>query len=168
MGRVYHTSYPVLCDSLFCVAYDSTRPTNRPPRNGVLDRLKAHVSAVMAIGTFASAVVGGAWVAYSHFATDEELMSHNMNYMAHPLMMKDLVERVDALEQGQKKMADEQRRQYDDLSYVAERYVRLVAADSEPDRRKAAWAGERAVQDFRALVHRGSSVQDAVHEALRH
>jgi hypothetical protein len=151
--------------SLITVSYISDRPTTRPKRPSFLEQIKSHIGIVTTIGTFGATLVTGGWTLYDHISTDPELMDHNMSSTAHPAMLHDLEERVAALESGFKKTEAGYVPIREDLIYVAERYVSIVAAENEPDRRiKMRTAGE-AVQEFRRMIRKGSSVQDAVYEA---
>lgn len=154
--------------SLIAVTYNSDRPTTRPKRVGLLDQIKSHLGTVTAIGTFIATVATGGWTLYNHLATDPELMDHNMSSTAHPMLLRDLEERVEALEGGFKKTEAGYVPIREDLAYVAERFVRLMAADAENDRRKKMEAGDEAVQTYRAAIREGATIQKAVYEALRH
>lgn len=148
------------------MSYNSDRPTTRPKRLGFLDQIKGHIGTVTAIGGFLATVVTGGWTLYDRMATDQELMNHNMSDAAHPELMRDLEERVTALENGFKKTESGYVPIREDLVYVAERLLRLMAADFEPDRRKKMDAGDEAVQTFRAKLHEGATVQKAMYEAF--
>lgn len=135
---------------------------------GLLERAKSHVGMVVFFWGFLSSVVAGGWTLYDRFSTDVELMDHNMNPLAHPGLIKDMTDRVSALELGYRKVEGGYEPIYDDIAFVAERYVRLIASDEETDRQKKARAGDRAVMRFRAYLHehKGTSIQTAVNEAL--
>jgi len=150
------------------VSYNSDRPTTRPRRSGFLDQVKSHIGTLTAIGTFVATVVTGGWTLYSHITTDPELMDHNMSSTAHPMLLRDLDERITALEGGFKKTEAGYMPIREDLAYTAEIIVRLVAADAESDRRKKMRAGDEAVRTYRATLREGATIQKAVYEALRH
>lgn len=150
------------------MSYNSDRPTTRPKRLGFLDQIKGHIGTVTAIGGFLATVATGGWTLYDRMATDRELMDHNMSSTAHPAMLRDLEERVNALENGFKKTESGYVPVREDLAYVAERLLRLMAADGEMDRRRKMERGEEAVQTFRAKLREGATVQKAMWEAQRH
>lgn len=152
--------------SLVAVSYNSDRPTTRPRRPGFLDQIKSHIGTATAISTFIATIVTGGWTLYNHMATDPELMDHNVSDHAHPTLMRDFEERVSALENGFKKTESGYVPVREDLAYVAERLLRLMAADGEPDRRKKKDAGDEAVQTYRAQLREGATVQKAMYEAL--
>lgn len=150
------------------MGYNSDRPTTRPPKIGILKTLSSHIGALTAISGFVATIATGGYALYDRMTTDQELMDHNMSSSAHPSLLRDLEERVTALEGGFKKTESGYVPIREDLAYVAERFVRLMAADAEPDRRQAARAGEEAVQTYRAFLREGATIQKAVYEALRH
>lgn len=133
----------------------------------MVDTAKSHAQAFTAITSVLVTLVASVVVAYEHFATDAELRAHDTDPFAHNDRYRDLLGRIERVEALDAARAGVLSANTEDLAYVAERYVRLVAADAEPDRTKRARAGEQAVQDYRALIHRGQRIQDAVYEALR-
>lgn len=143
------------------------RPPPPKSKERLFERLQKVAHVVYVVG---GAVLSAALWSYAHYqslATDNEVVevveAHNKASNAHPstydtlqLLLKEQRELKAIVQQGRA----------DDVM-LGERLVSLIAADREPDRNRKAQAATWYREEYRRLVRKGETIEDALLQALR-
>lgn len=149
------------------VTSSSDFPTLKPPTKRFIVRLKkfAHFAYV----GVTAIITAGLWSygQYQNLSTDAEvtsaIVSHNIASKAHP----SLHEKIDILLKEQKSIKETLEKSREDEIALGERIISLLAAEREPDRNKKAAAASFYREEYRRLIRKGLSIEDAMLESLR-
>lgn len=116
------------------------------------------------------AVISVLWGAFTYISTKTgaiitivELDQHDSNEKAHPSITRNVVTCEDKVEALSKRVEES----HDVEVALGARFVRLAASDQEPSKLLKAAAANYYEQEYRLLIKKGTSVEDAIIEALR-
>lgn len=145
----------------------SDRPTLRPGPERIFARLKKIANVVYVVGGAMLSAAIWSYGQYQQLATDAELSisiaSHNNQLVAHP----SILDKLNKIEELCTKNGSDIRATREDAIALGERLVSLLAADKTTDHAKRAAVATFYREEYRRLIRRGFSVDDAVLEALR-
>lgn len=120
--------------------------------------------------TMAWGVLGILWLCFSNVngalgsvVTDSKLESHNINEKAHPFIHQNVKECEAKVELLSKHIEQS----HDVEVALGARLTRILAADQETNRNFKSAAATYYEQEYRSLIRKGFSVEEAMLEALR-